>query len=279
MAHILPLPIIVSKGAGEMASGIAVRLHRAGFRRLLLLETPRPLAVRRAVSFSEAVYDGRQEVEGITALRFEPPVENCPDGEIFRRLEEIWEQGAVAVAVDPRWRLLPIIRPGIVVDATIAKQNLGTSISEAELVVALGPGFTAGVDAHYVIETQRGHHLGRVLGQGSAAANTGIPGDIGGHSLDRVLRAPVDGPVEAALAIGSRIEKGRMVCTVAGVPVRAEISGVLRGCIRPGTEVTAGLKIGDIDPRGVREYCFNVSEKARALGGAVLEAVCGFVFA
>lgn len=276
MANILPLPSIVIKGAGEMATGVALRLHRAGFRRLLLLEIPRPSAVRRAVSFCEAVYDGRSEVEGIAARRFDPPEEKRGDGEIIRCLTEIWKGGSVAVAVDPHWRLIAEVRPGVVVDATIAKRNLGTTRREAELVVALGPGFTAGVDAHCVIETNRGHNLGRVLTAGGAEADTGIPGDIGGFTLQRVLRAPADGRVDAALAIGSRVEKGEQVCTVAGVPVRAEISGVLRGCIRPGIEVKAGLKIGDVDPRGRRDYCFSVSEKARALGGAVLEAVCAY---
>ncbi|SBV96870.1 Selenium-dependent molybdenum hydroxylase system protein, YqeB family [uncultured delta proteobacterium] len=255
---------IIIKSGGEMASGIAVRLYRAGFRNILMLETPRPLAVRRAVAFCEAVYDGEQQVEGITARRAETP------GEI----RELWNGGMLAVAVDPDWKLLPLLRPEMTIDAVLAKRNIGTAMSEAPLVVALGPGFTAGVDAHYVIETNRGHNLGRVYAEGGAQPNTGIPGDIGGYTTERVLRAPVDGIVAACRDIGSPIRAGETVCTVNGVPVAAAIDGIVRGCIRPGATARAGLKLGDIDPRGVVANCWTVSEKARALGGSVLEVLC-----
>ena len=258
-------PRIIIKSGGEMASGIAVRLYRAGFRSIVMLETPHPLAVRRAVSFCEAVHDGEQQVEGITARRADRP-EDIPN---------LWRNGMLAVAVDPEWALIPLLAPQITIDAVLAKRNLGTAISEAPLVVALGPGFTAGRDAHYVIETNRGHDLGRVYAKGSAQPDTGIPGNIGGYTKERVLRAPVDGIVESCREIGSPIKAGEAVCVVGGVPVPAAIDGIVRGCVRAGTRARAGLKLGDVDPRGLPEYCVTVSEKARALGGAVLEVVCG----
>lgn len=257
-------PRIIIKSGGEMASGIAVRLYRAGFRNIVMLETQHPLAVRRAVSFCEAVHDGQQRVEGITARRADQPED----------IQGLWRNGMLAVAVDPEWKLIARLTPEMTIDAVLAKRNLGTTMGEAPLVVALGPGFTAGVDAHYVIETNRGHDLGRVYAQGSAQPNTGIPGNIGGYAKERVLRAPVDGIVESCREIGRSIRAGEAVCAVDGVPVAAAIDGIVRGCIRAGTKARAGMKLGDIDPRGVPEYCATVSEKARALGGAVLEVLC-----
>ncbi len=215
---------IVIKGAGEMASGVAVRLHRAGFRRLVMLETARPTAVRRAVSFCEAVYDGRREVEGIAARRVERPEE----------LPALWEERAIGVAVDPEWRWLSLVRPRVSVDAVLAKRNLGTRKDEAPLVAALGPGFVAGEDAHCVIETNRGHDLGRVYYAGSAEENTGIPGTIGGYALERVLRAPVGGEVGECRAIGDMVRAGEVVCRVGGVPVAAAIGGVVTALRRSG---------------------------------------------
>lgn len=255
---------IAIKGAGEMASGVAVRLHRAGLRSILMLETEQPLAVRRAVSFCEAVHDGTQTVENIRARRI--------DG--FDRLADAWDAGEIAVAVDPEWKLVERLAPDVVVDAVVAKRNLGTRIDEAALVVALGPGFEAGKDVHAVVETNRGHDLGRIIEHGFAQANTGIPGDIGGYTVERVLRAPVAGVVEPRRKIGDMAAAGDIVCLVGGVPVASAVAGVVRGCIRPGIVVGKGTKIGDVDPRGARENCFTVSEKARALGGAVLEAIC-----
>lgn len=182
------------------------------------------------------------------------------------------------MAVDPDWTWLTSIRPVVSIDAVLAKRNLGTSKSEAPLVVALGPGFVAGTDAHWVVETQRGHDLGRLIADGPAEANTGVPGAIGGYTLERVLRAPADGPVEAAVAIGDPVRAGDVVCRSGGVPVAARIDGVVRGLVRPGTVMRKGVKIGDIDPRGEKAYCYTVSEKARALGGAVLEAICRHFF-
>jgi selenium-dependent molybdenum hydroxylase system protein, YqeB family len=259
---------ILIKGAGEMATGVAVRLYRAGFTSLLLLETDKPLAVRRAVSFCEAIYDGKQEVEGIPAERLESRGE----------LEKIWSRRAVAVMADPGWSALSWFSPRVCVDAVIAKRNLGTHLEDAPLVVAMGPGFAAGQDAHCVVETNRGHNLGRIFRTGSAEANTGVPGAIGGFTTERVLRAPTDGVVEQCREIGESVQAGDVVCRVTGLDVPAAIAGVVRGCIRSGIQVRNGVKLGDIDPRNNRLYCFTVSEKARALGGSVLEAICADLF-
>ncbi len=261
------MPIVI-KGAGEMASGIAVRLHRAGFRRLVLLETSAPLAVRRAVSFSEAVYDDDMTVEGVTAIR-------VPDAAAF---SAVWDRNAIPLRIDSEWRTLTEFAGGftVSVDAILAKKNLGTRRGEAGLVVALGPGFSAGVDADVVIETNRGHDLGRLITDGSAEANTGIPGNIAGYTGERVLRAPADGVVATVRSIGDSVRAGDVVLRVDGLDVVSALDGVVRGCIRNGTTVRRGLKLGDVDPRGERRYCFTVSEKARALGGSVLEAVVGY---
>ncbi|HJV67104.1 MAG TPA: selenium-dependent molybdenum cofactor biosynthesis protein YqeB [Geomonas sp.] len=258
--------VLVIRGAGEQASGIACRLYRANFRRILMLETSFPLAVRRLVSFCEAVHEQEMTVEGITAVRAD-------------RVEEvagIWSAGSIAVLVDPEAASLATVRPDLLLDATLAKRNLGTSMRDAPLVIGLGPGFTAGVDCHLVVETNRGHDLGRVIESGQAEPDTGIPGAIAGYTRERVLRAPVAGRFESERAIGDLVRKGEPVGRVGEVQVQAAIDGVLRGLIRPGAQVRAGLKIGDVDPRGNQEYCATVSEKARALGGAVLEALLAF---
>lgn len=254
---------VVIKGAGEMASGVAAILFQAGFCRLLMLEIARPLAVRRQVSFCEAVAEGRASVEDIEAR-------------LAASADEVvaaWSDGVIAVAADPEWSLIAQLRPQVVIDAILAKRNLGTCRSDAPLVIGLGPGFTAGEDVHYVIETQRGHHLGRVYALGAAQANTGVPGLIGGYTVERVLRAPCAGAVTTCHKIGDSITAGDTVMMVAGQPVRAQISGVLRGCIRSGAEVPAGCKLGDIDPRADLSYCSSISEKARMLGLSALFTV------
>jgi xanthine dehydrogenase accessory factor len=255
--------IIVIRGAGEMATGVACRLYRANFKRILMLETPSPMAIRRYVSFSEAVYDRRSCVEGVEAEKIERAEE----------IEKIWDKNKIAILVDPKAQILPHLKPDVFIDATLAKRNLGTSLHHAPLVIALGPGFSAGTDCHVVVETNRGHHLGRLIPDGPAAPNTGIPGNIGGYTIERVLRAPADGTFVAKREIGDLVLKDEVIGKVNGANVRANINGVLRGLIRFGFEVKKGLKIGDIDPRGEKEYCFTISEKARAIGGTVLESI------
>ncbi|MCA1960881.1 MAG: EF2563 family selenium-dependent molybdenum hydroxylase system protein [Desulfomonile sp.] len=254
---------IIVRGAGEMATGTAWRLHRSGFTKLLLTDIAAPLAVRRPVSFCEAIWEGSWEVEGIRAVRIARPEEAL----------QLWDQGIVPVIVDPENLSRNVIKPHVIVDAILAKVNLGTSIIDAELVVALGPGFCAGRDAHCVVETNRGHNLGRLILDGTAAPNTGTPGDIAGQTITRVLRAPRDGVFHAEVGIGAQVRLGQVVGSVSDAPVTAGLDGVLRGLIRPGISVTRGLKIGDVDPRGDVSYCYTISEKARAIGGAVLEAI------
>lgn len=255
--------VIVIKGAGEMATGLACRLFRANFRRLVMLETKMPMAVRRCVSFCEAVYDGAVPVEGIIARRADMPSD----------IPRIWDAGEIPVLVDPEWAVISHLAPQVVIDAIIAKKNLGTTMAEAPLVIGLGPGFCAGKDVHCVIETNRGHDLGRIIGKGTAQADTGIPGTICGVSAERVLRAPCDGLFDAVCAIGDVVTKDQILGHVNQMPVTARIDGMIRGLIRNHTRVPARCKIGDIDPRGAGASHDTISEKARAVGGAVLEAV------
>lgn len=256
--------LVVVRGAGDLGTGCIVRLVRAGFR-VAALEVARPSSIRRTVSLSEAMYDGSACVEGVRAVRSE-------------RVPATWAPGdPVAILDDPEGLCLGPggLSPGAVVDAILAKRNLGTRIDMAPVVVALGPGFTAGrgCDVHAVVETNRGHDLGRVILEGCAEADTGLPGPIAGHDRARVVHAPVDGRVEALAAIGDVVEAGDPLLAVSGIVVRAGLAGVVRGLIRPGYEARAGLKVADVDPRGVRESCFTISDKARAVAGGVLEAI------
>ncbi|VEN73669.1 conserved hypothetical protein [Candidatus Desulfarcum epimagneticum] len=255
--------IVGIKGAGEMASAAAWRLYMAGIRRVFMMETSHPSAVRRRVSFCEAVYEKRRTVEGVRASR-------VSDEAGIRRA---WERGHIAVLADPRWDMISRMRPDVALDAILAKKNLGTGLDDAPLTLALGPGFEAGRDAHMVIETARGHHLGRIITEGFAAPNTGIPGRIGGHALKRVLRAPAEGVFEAAVEIGDRISAGEPAGTVGGKEMIAEIDGVVRGLVRTGTKAPLNMKMGDIDPRNDPSFCDAISDKARAVSGSVLEAV------
>ena len=255
--------VIIIKGAGEQATGVACRLYRANFKRILMLETPSPLAVRRQVSFCEAIHDKNMTVEGIESVRI--------DGE--DELAAAWAAGKVAVRVDPQGESVARCKPDVFIDATLAKRNLGISITDAPLVIGLGPGLTAGTDCHVVIETNRGHDLGRVISTGMAEPNTGIPGTIAGYTAERVLRAPTEGFFITEKQIGDLVRKNEIIGRVGAAEVAAQIDGVLRGLIRPGSPVKKGLKIGDVDPRGDAGLCSTISEKARALGGAVLEAM------
>lgn len=255
--------VVGIKGAGEMASGIACRLFNANIKYIFMMDVECPLAVRRKVSFCEAVYDGSMQVEQITAKR---AVDK-------HSIPFIWQDNQIPVIIDPSWQSIRAIQPHVVIDAIIAKKNIGTSMDEAPLVIGLGPGFDAGKDCHIVIETNRGHDLGRLILDGPAQPNTGVPGTIGGVSAKRVLRAPCDGMFSTDLMIGTQVKKNDIVAHVDETPVFARIDGIIRGLIRPGTAVHKGLKIGDIDPRGEERFCPTVSEKARSIGGAVLEAI------
>ena len=254
--------LVLIKGAGDLATGTAVRLYRAGIP-VVMTEVAQPTAVRRTVAFSQCMYDGAAQVEGISARRAE-------DAGAARRA---LERGEVPVLCDPEAAILMELPFDGVVDAILAKRNLGTAITDAPVVLALGPGFTAGVDCHGVVETMRGHTLGRVIYRGSALPNTSIPGLVGGFAGERVLRAPADGILHQLADIGATVAEGDVVATVEGQPMRCTISGVLRGILSDGTPVFRGMKAGDVDPRGKREYCDTVSDKALAVGGGVLEAV------
>lgn len=225
------------------------------------------MAVRRGVSFCEAVFEKRQEVEGVVACLVNAPSE----------IEEVWASGHIPVIVDPEVRVKDFIKPDVLVDAILAKVNLGTRIDDAPLVIGMGPGFEAGRDVHLVVETNRGHNLGKVIFDGKAEENTGIPGPIEGFTSERVLRAPQAGAFRSAKEIGDTVKAGETVGFVNEAPVKAGISGVLRGLIRPGSQVKAGFKLGDIDPRGQRDYCFTISDKARAIAGGVLEATMSYL--
>ena len=255
--------VIGVKGAGEMASGVAWRLYRANMKKIFLMEIEKPLAVRREVSFCEAVRSGRKTVEGVEAVLVR-------DSDDF---PEAWKQGKIPVLMDPRWESVARVKPDAIVDAILAKRNIGTRKEEAALVVGLGPGFEAGKDVHAVIETQRGHDMGRVITSGGAAPNTGVPGEIGGHSAKRVIKAPIGGVFHGVRSIGDIVEEGEIVGYVDGDVVRAGLNGVVRGLIANETAVTRGLKLGDVDPRAEVRHCITISEKARAIGGGVLEAL------
>ena len=250
------------RGGGDLATGVAWHLTRQGWP-VVVLELPEPLTVRRTVSLSTAVTDGEIIVQGMRGLRAASATEALA----------MAEQGDVAVLVAPELPPLDRAQPDVVVDARMAKRNIDTSIDDAESVMALGPGFTAGVDCHAVIETMRGPSLGRVVWTGQAQPDTGTPAELGGRSADRVVRAPASGSVEWRIDIGDVVAEGQPLGEVGGVTVQAPFDGVVRGAIRPGTPVPAGLKIGDVDPRSDPAGCWKISDKALAVGNGVLEAV------
>lgn len=254
--------LVIIKGAGDLASGVAYRLKRSGFL-LIMTELPAPLLVRRAVCFGEAVYSGKTTVEGITAQRVAT----------LRQARDLAGSDIIPVLADSDPAVIATLKPKALVDAIVAKKNTGTSRDDAPLVIALGPGFAAGEDCHAVIETTRGHWLGRIIYQGQAQPDTGTPGLVKGYAVDRVLRAPADGNVIAFAGIGDRIKEGQLIAVVAGQEVQAPFDGVLRGLIHSAAQVTTGVKIGDLDPRGIVEHCFTLSDKSMAVGGGVLEAI------
>lgn len=273
--------LIICRGGGDLATGIVHRLFRAGFP-VLVLETDSPAAIRRQVSFSEAVYDGTATVEGVTAERIASADRASVD--------HVLEAGRVPLLVDPEGNSIAQLKPDIVVDAIIAKKNMGTAKEMAPLVIGVGPGFTAGEDVDLVVESMRGHNLARIFTTGSALPNTGIPGNIGGFTKERVLHAEADGYMKNIRKIGDIVEKGEEIARIyekmteegifsgSYVSVEASISGIIRGLIREGYHFQKGFKIADIDPRESElANCFTISDKARSIGGSVLEAVCGYV--
>ena len=298
--------LIICRGAGDLATGIIHRLHRAGHR-VIALETDYPAAIRRQVSFCEAVYDGSAAVEGVTA-RLVPAladaetdtetysgINDTPAAHIVSEkwdssaIEAVLEAGEVPLLIDPKGESVALLKPDVVVDAIIAKKNLGTTIDMAPLVIGVGPGFTAGQDVHLVIESMRGHNLARIITDGMAQPNTGVPGNIAGFTSERVIHAPAAGYIHDVRKIGDIVQKGDEIARIYPdkesydnalseyVPVNATITGIIRGLIREGYYFRKGFKIADIDPRESElTNCFTISDKARSIAGSVLEAVSAF---
>lgn len=259
--------LIIVRGGGDIATGTIHKLHRCGYP-VIILETGFPSAIRRHVAFSEAVYDGSSEIEGVTCIK-------------ARDIEDakgILEQGDVALLIDPEGETIEKLRPWAVIDAILAKKNLGTNRQMAEKTIGLGPGFYAGKDVDLVIETMRGHNLGRIIGNGCAFPNTGVPGLIAGVGKERVIHSPARGIFNGLCRIGDKVKKGQRIAVVVTgygeVIVEASLDGILRGIIRSGYPVEEGMKIADIDPRESEfENCFTISDKARCIAGAVLEGL------
>ena len=283
-------PLALIRGGGDLGTGVALRLQRAGWR-VLITELSQPLVIRRAVAFASAIYDGSIEVEGAIGLRIHPD-HIAPEAGVC------WAADQIPVVADPDRTAQAQLHPIAVIDAIMAKHNTGTHLADASIVVALGPGFTAGLDCHAVIETQRGHNLGRVYYQGAAELNSGTPGTVGGQDVQRVVRAPVTGIFYAQRKIGDRVKVGEVIGRVItvdvsltdsaagrlatidrdasqplGIVIKTKIDGVLRGVLHDGLLVQAHTKIADVDPRGEVSYCFSVSDKSWAVGGGALEAV------
>lgn len=257
--------LVLIRGAGDLASGIALRLFHAGMQ-IIMTDLPAPTSIRRTVCFSEAIVHRTTTVEDVTAYFAETPKDALA----------ISAKNAIAVLADPSLNCLSVLRPDALVDAILAKRNLGTHITDAPCVVGVGPGFVPGTDCHCAIETMRGHTLGRVLTDHPPLPNTNIPGLIGGYAGERVLRAPADGVFHLLLPIGSMVKQGDIAGEVNGEPMYCHIDGVLRGILADGTPVCKGMKAGDVDPRGEISYCSQVSDKALAIGGGVLEAILRF---
>ena len=254
--------LAIIRGAGDIASGIALRLYRARIH-IIMIETAAPTAIRRTVSFSEAVYHGSAKVEEVTAVLAKTPAEALA----------LAKSGKIGIMVDEKGESILSLKPDVVVDAILAKRNLGTQISDAPVVIGVGPGFTVGKDCHAAVETMRGHYLGRALYSGSPLPNTNIPGLIGGFAGERVLRAPADGVFTPLMAIGDTVKIGDVAGTVDGHPMLCTLDGILRGILPAGVSVHQGMKSGDIDPRCELDHCFCASDKALAVGGGVLEAI------
>ena len=260
--------LIIVRGAGDLTTGTIHRLKKSGFH-LLVLETDHPAAIRRQVALSEAVYSGSTCVENVEAVWIES----------VEQMRQVWEEGKVPVLEDPKGESIRLLKPKVVVDAILAKKNLGTTRDMAPLTIALGPGFTAGVDVDFVVETKRGHRLGRIIREGAAIPNTGVPGVIGGYGAERVIHAEKAGVFRNVCAIGDIVSAGETIAEIEtpdGIrtPVTTRIAGILRGLLRDGYPVTLGFKVADVDPRREElENCFLISDKARCIAGSVLELI------
>jgi len=253
--------LVLIKGAGDIATGIALRLFRAGMQ-IVMTDLEQPTAIRRTVAFSQAIPQGTTAVEGITGRK-----------STAEHVAAVLAAGEIPVLADPACLCKDLLHPDVIVDAILAKKNLGTHITDAPTVIAVGPGFSAGSDCHAVVETMRGHYLGRVILNGPATPNTNIPGLIGGYAGERVLRAPCDGFFRPELEIGARVEAGDVAGYVNNEPMCCTIGGILRGILSDGIAVHQGMKAGDVDPRCELAHCYCASDKALAVGGGVLEAI------
>lgn len=258
--------IIIVRGAGDIASGTINRLHKSGFK-ILVLETNNPTSIRRNVCYSEAIYDGKITIENATAIK----------ANNFNEILKCWQNNKIPITIDPHGKFIDMLKPKVLVDAILAKKNLGTKIDMAEITIGLGPGFEAGKDVNAVIETMRGHNLGRVILKGPAMKNTGIPGEIGGYSKERVIYSPTKGIIKSIRQIGDFVCAGEILAYVDDCEIKTQISGLLRGLIRDGSKINKGLKIADVDPRCHEiKNCYTISDKARSIGGSVLEAILYF---
>ncbi|HHY04369.1 MAG TPA: EF2563 family selenium-dependent molybdenum hydroxylase system protein [Thermoanaerobacterales bacterium] len=257
---------VVIKGGGDLASAVAHKMKRSGFK-VIITEIPCPKMVRRTVSFGNAIYEGEWSVEGETSKHVNTIKEAAYE----------MDNGRIPVIIDPDLNKAKELKPTVVIDATLAKRNIKTSKDDAPIVIGLGPGFTAPENAHAVIETKRGHDLGRIILEGSSIPNTGIPGNIEGYTHERVFRAPKAGLVKNCVKIGDIVEKDHVLCYVDDAEVKAKISGVVRGLIHDGLMVNEGEKLGDVDPRGNIKYCYTISDKGRTIAGGVLEATLYFL--
>ena len=267
----MPLKILI-KGAGEMASAVAHRLFKCGFP-VVMTDIEQPTAIRRKVSFCAAVYQGEITIEGVRGVSYTLADLDSNANAFFERVN--WNH--IPVFVDPKCQLLKIWQPDILIDARMLKNNLDNQLTDAKLVIGLGPGLEAGKDVHCVVETTRGHHLGRIITQGHAAGNTSVPGNIAGYTHERLLRAPADGIFTSRRQIDDMVAAGEVIGSVSGQDIKAQIPGIIRGIIVSGIQVRQGQKLGDVDPRADVSFCDSISDKARTISGSVLELVVSYV--
>lgn len=254
--------LVIVRGGGDVATGTIQKLNRVGFD-VLVLEIEKPTCIRRNVAVAQAIFDGEIQIEDIRAIRCEN----------IDQIQRAFDDNLIAVAVDPEGKLIEKLKPICLIDGILAKKNLGTDRKMAPITIGFGPGFEAGSDVDLVIETNRGHDLGRLIFEGPAAVNTGNPGNINGFTTERILRAPASGKVHIIKDLGSVVKKGDVVAEVAGKEVLAGLDGMVRGMINEGLEVYSGMKIGDVDPRVIPRNAKTISDKARLIGGGALEGL------